>query len=346
MTTATGFNAIVGQQHPIRLLKIFIRSGKVPHALLFTGDDGVGKTSTAVALAMACNCRTLASRRHRQPRIDAVDACGTCASCKKIAGNHHPDILRVAPVSSVIRIGQVRALLQTLALKPYAADRRVVIIDDAQAMNTEAANALLKVLEEPPDRTLLVLIATQTSDLMPTVVSRCRHIRFAPLDEEAIQQLLTAEDDVPPATAATVAALCDGSITRARQWVDDRWLNHREWLIGVLNDLLAHSPRPDIRNWLALSERLAKKKDRIEESLAIITMWLRDILVAGCDARHVLNRDRLDLLTTVAGQVDRAVLIDHVEAVSRARRALLANANVRLTLDAMVLQMAGICVRP
>jgi DNA polymerase-3 subunit delta' len=183
MTTATGFNAIVGQQHPIRLLKTFIRNGKLPHALLFTGDDGVGKKLTAKAFAMACNCLNLKSARPRHADLDVIDACGDCAPCRKIAGNHHPDVIHVAPLSSVIRIAQIRTLLQTLTLKPNEADRRVVILSDAQAMNAEAGNALLKVLEEPPDRTLLVLTASQPSDLLPTVVSRCRHIRFLPLGQ-------------------------------------------------------------------------------------------------------------------------------------------------------------------
>ncbi len=343
MTTATGFNAIVGQQHPIRLLKTFVRNGRLPHALLFTGDDGVGKKMTAMALAMACNCLTLKAALCHHPRLDAVDACGNCVPCRKIAGNHHPDILRVIPQSSIIRIAQIRTLLQALTLKPNEATQRVVIISEAQTMNAEAGNALLKVLEEPPDRTLIVLIAPQTSDLLPTVVSRCQHIRFAPLEEAAIRQLLTLEGGMAPQSVTTVAALCGGSYTRARQWADDRWLGRREWIIRVLNDLTTTSGRPDIRTWLALSERLARHKDRIEESLEIITMWLRDLLVVRCDPQRVMNRDRLDVLSAAAGKIDPGALLDQADAVDRARVALQSNTNARLTLDAMVLRMAGTC---
>ena len=343
MTTAIGFDAIVGQQDPIRLLKTFVRNGTQPHALLFTGDDGVGKKMTAVAFAMACNCLTLKSALRHRPPLDAINACGACNPCKKIAGNHHPDVIHVAPTSAVIRIAQIRDLLQTLALKPNEADCRVVIFSAAQTMNPEAGNALLKVLEEPPDRTLLVLTASQPGDLLPTIVSRCRQIRFAPLGMADIRQLLEADGDVAPESMAALTALCGGSYTRARTRTDGSWLRRREWIGHMLGDLISHPGASDVRTWLALAERLAKQKDLIEDSLEIITMWLRDILVAGCDPQRVLNRDRMDALTRAAEKIGRAALIEQIEAVGKAQSALRSNTNARLTLDAMVLRMAQAC---
>jgi hypothetical protein len=153
---------------PIRLLKTFIRNGTLPHALLFSGDDGVGKKMNGHGIGHGLQLPDVKiGIRHHRPHLDAIDACGDCGPCRKISGNHHPDIIRVAPLSSVIRIAQIRTLLQTLALKPNEADRRVVILSEAQTMNPEAGNALLKVLEEPPDRTLLVLTARQTSTCCP-----------------------------------------------------------------------------------------------------------------------------------------------------------------------------------
>jgi len=343
MTTATGFDAIVGQQHPIKLLKTFIRSGTMPHALLFTGDAGVGKKMTATALAMACNCLTLKSALRHPPHPEAIDACGLCVPCKKISGGHHPDVIRVAPLSSVIRIAQIRSLLQSLALKPNEADRRVVILSEAQTMNPEAGNALLKVLEEPPDRTLLVLTASQPSDLLPTVVSRCRHLRFNPLCSADVKQLLTLAGGIDPESAETVSILCGGSYTRAQQLIDRQWLSRRDWIIRAIADQMANDGPPKIRAWLALSEKLAKKKDLIEESLEIVTMWLRDVLVVEHDPKRVFNRDRLDTLSKIASQVSPAQLLLQIDAVDRALAALRSNTNARLTLDAMVLQMAGAC---
>jgi DNA polymerase III subunit delta' len=341
MTTALGFGAIVGQAHPIRLLKTFIRNGTHPHALLFTGDDGIGKQLTAAAFAMACNCLTLAASLRQRPRPDVIDACGECIPCKKIAANQHPDIIRIAPASTLIRIDQIRELLQTLALKPHEARWRVVIISDAQAMNPEAGNALLKVLEEPPDRTLIVLTARQAADLLPTVVSRCRQIRFLPLQPVDIQRLLTVSGELSPQAAMAAAALCGGSLTRAETLIDSRWQRRRQWLIQVFVQMAADTTA-GLRPWLAMAEMLAAKKDLVEESLEIITIWLRDLLVVKVDPRRVLSQDQLDQLTRSTEQFSPSRLIRQIDALEGARAALRSNTNVRLTLDAMVLQMAGI----
>jgi DNA polymerase-3 subunit delta' len=340
MTRATGFDAIVGQHEPIRLLRTFVHNGKLPHALLFTGDEGIGKKTTALAFAMACNCRTLKAALPDAPPLAAVDACGTCVPCKKIAGGRHPDLIHVAPAPTVIKIARIRELLQTLALKPNEADRRLVLISDAHTMNPEAANALLKVLEEPPRRTLLVLTAPQPGDLLPTVASRCRHIRFAPLTTAEIGRLLTAAGDVDPASVASLSLLSGGSYTRARRRLDGKWSARRNWMIALLEKLIAPSSGADLRTWLAFSEQLAGKKDQVEESLETITLWLRDVLVAGCDPQKVMDQDRLRALTRTAAQAAPARLLACIEAVNAAKTALRSNTNVRLTLDAMVLRMA------
>jgi DNA polymerase-3 subunit delta' len=341
MTTATGFNGIVGQSTPLRQLKTFIRNGTLPHALIFTGDDGVGKKTAALALAMACNCETLAADLGRQPRPEAIDACGQCPPCRKIAGNHHPDILHVAPLSSVIRIAQIRSLLGTLALKPNEARRRVVIVSDARTMNPEAGNALLKALEEPPAGTLFVLTARQTSDLLPTIVSRCRRIRFSPLATGDIKRLLARSHDVDGQPLDTIAALSAGSFTRATAMIDNRWLARREWIIQVMDRLGHESAAREIRVWLALAETLAKNKARVEESLEIITMWLRDMLVVRWSPQRVFNHDKTDMLAAASRRVSHRQLLEQIDAVAAALAAMRSNTNLRLTMDAMVLRMAA-----
>ncbi len=340
MTSATAFSAIVGQKRPIEHLQALIRNKTLPHALLFTGDDGVGKQMTAMAFAMACNCRTLKSALDPQLPPNAVDACGQCAPCRKISRGNHPDIIHIAPVSSVIKINRIRSLLEQLAFKPNEADWRVVVIAGAHTMNPEAGNALLKVLEEPPDRTLIVLTARQTSDLLPTIVSRCRQFHFSPLDAAQIEQLLIRIGKIDAQAARTAAGLCGGSYARALKWVDPKWLQRRQWITEALGGMLAGKENR-LLPWLAFSEMLAAKKDLVEESLEIITMWLRDCLVARFAPTLVFNRDRQEALSDAAERIRPASLLACIDAVNGARTALKSNTNPRLTLDAMVLRMSG-----
>ena len=166
-----GFESITDQTRPARILAAFLKKGTIPHALLFTGIEGVGKQTAARMFAMACNC--LEDGRG-QPQVNSgkkglpdnykiSEPCGLCRSCRKILSNSHPDVIQIKPSGYNIRISQIRDLCGILSLKPYEAKVRVVIISAAQTMNMAAGNALLKILEEPPDRTILILTATEKS---------------------------------------------------------------------------------------------------------------------------------------------------------------------------------------
>ena len=168
-----GFESVIDQQKPIGILRALLEQSSVAHALLFTGIDGVGKQKTARMFAMAVNCELYRGDTTSQISVDSVP-CGQCVSCRKITSGNHPDVLHIQPQGNLIRIDQIRALGRTLAMKPYEARYRVVMISDGHRMNPESANALLKMLEEPPEQTLLVLTASETADLLPTVVSRCQ----------------------------------------------------------------------------------------------------------------------------------------------------------------------------
>jgi len=341
MTTANGFSAIVGQQQPIALLRTFIVKEKLPHALLFTGDEGIGKKMTARAFAMACNCLRVHKALREKAHDSKIDACGLCTPCKKIAAKVHPDIVHVHPQTSVIKIAQIRSLLEILTLKPNEANHRVVILSEAHTMNTQAANALLKALEEPPDRTLLLLTANHTSNLLPTIVSRCRHIPFFPLDSSSIKQLLRPSDRLTPKALDMIAGLSQGSFTRATTYADAHWIEQRNRIVRRLGDLLIPDGSDPLRSWLAFSETLSKNKDRLEESLEIVTMWLRDLLFVHYDPKRLINRDSKDMLVKVAKSVGPKLVVDYIEAVEAAQSALRSNTNTRLTMDAMVLKIMG-----
>ena len=165
---------IVGHKDLIEILRGFVRTGRLPHALLFSGPAGVGKTMVAREFFKAVNCLERTG-----------DTCDVCRSCLKARSGSHPDYLAVTPANGRILVEGIRGVISEVGLKPFEARTRFVVIEPAEQMNKASANALLKTLEEPPDATLIILVSHNPSLLLPTIVSRCQVLRFAPLDAAA-----------------------------------------------------------------------------------------------------------------------------------------------------------------
>jgi DNA polymerase-3 subunit delta' len=290
-----GFDSIIGQKHPIRLLKRFLRNGTLPHALLFTGIEGVGKRTAATEIAIALNCAN--PRADKTSRRDPSRACGICPACRQIRSNSHPDVFTVTPQNNLLRIDQIRKLIRTLAMKPFSARHRVVTIAEAQTMNPEAANALLKILEEPPRQTTLILTAPHRSELLPTIVSRCRQIAFEPLRPEELQILLADKLGTDKGQAQTIVAMAGGSYAKARKMADDTWQSQRRWILhaagldapGELNNRPATVA-------LAFSAQLAQHKDKVLDLLEMLQTWIRDLNIRPYQPERIINRDREHLI--------------------------------------------------
>lgn len=344
-----GFESIIDQERPIRILATLLHHGALPHALLFTGIEGLGKEAVAVALAMACNCLKKNSGKkqniedawgveghRRNDSISSVEACGTCKACRKIESGNHPDIIHIKPAGPIIKIAQVRALIYALAMKPYEASTRVVIIRDAQTMNPAAGNALLKMLEEPPERTVLILIATQAMDLLPTIVSRCQHIRFNPISAKKLENLLVEAHGLDPADAVAISAMANGSFSRAKAMIDGNWVCRRNW---ILEEMKLLSSRP-IGHILAFAERLAKDKETIPEALEVIKSWFRDLTIARYDPAKIIHKDIADEIISAAENLHAASLLSKMDLVHSTQNSIQANTNVRLALEVMLMKLA------
>lgn len=332
-TIVPGFDNIIGQKLPVRLLQTFLHNATLPHALIFSGISGIGKRTAAKAVAMALNC---------QKNTDKRTPCGQCPPCRQIVKGSHPDVLQIEPLGNYLRIDQIRGLLRILAMKPYAAEHRVVIIADAHAMNKEAANALLKVLEEPPSNTTLILTAPQKSDLLPTIVSRCRHIRFHPLASNDISSLLMETEGIDKTFIETAAALSEGSLTKAKQLASTFWQQQRNWLIRA-----AGLDQPDcvgqrsMASALAFAAQLAQQKEQITELLGILKTWIRDLSIWPYYPQSVINGDYVEVLERMRSHLDDRQLLSLWHAVEKAEKDIEAKSNMRLTLDVMALSLAG-----
>lgn len=340
----SGFESIKDQSLPRRLLTTFLRNGNIPHALLFTGMEGVGKKSAARLFAMACNCQShpadVTMKNGSLARLPE-DPCGHCKACRKIASDSHPDVMWIKPESALIRISQVRELNRNLALKPYEARYRVVIMSDVQSLNPEAANAFLKMLEEPPSKTLLILTTARASDVLPTIVSRCQRIRFKPLSAESLTSMLVDQESCDRAKAAVVATAAAGSYTRALALAkDNRWIDRRNWLISQIETIAAQP----VEHILATAARLAQKKEHVAEMLAIIACWLRDLAVYRFAPGKIINKDLTAKVCAVSQKSPLSSLLAQIDAIQEAQKKLKANTNLRLTLEGLLLKLAALAV--
>lgn len=326
-----GFESIINQRAPLEILTTFIRKGNIPHALLFYGINGVGKRAAAKLFSMALNCR--GNHSGSQP---SEKSCGVCRSCCKIESGNHPDVIRIKPSGAFIRIAQIRELLETLSLKPYEATIRVVVISDAHAMNPEAANALLKMLEEPPDQTIFILTTEQLADLLPTVVSRCQQIRFRPVSLENLKRLLRKEYSLTTDVAHIIAAMANGSQTKAAQMIQGNWMEKRDWLIGEMESLTSKS----MNRLMLFAEKLSNDKAVLMNSLDIMMSWLRDVLIYQFNPQKVINTDITNRIKIASEQLPAEVLLLRIKHVLQTQRDIRANANLRLALDTLVMRLA------
>lgn len=225
------WRSIRGHDRAVETLRRTLAQGRLPHAFLFVGPEGIGKRSFAETFAQALLCE-------RAPEAD-LNPCGACPSCLQVAAGTHPDVHRVARPEDKhdLSIKQIRDLCLDLGLKPAAGKRKVAIVDDADDLNDEAANAFLKTLEEPPPGSVLILIGSSPEGQLDTIVSRCRVLRFDPLPEADLAQVLLDQqvtDD--PAEASRLAHLADGSVARARGLADASIDAFRRGLIDELAD--------------------------------------------------------------------------------------------------------------
>lgn len=250
----------------------------------------------------------------------------------------HPDFHILEPDGLFIRIAQVRELLRIFSLKPHGSGYRVAIFRNAHAMNPEAANALLKMLEEPPARSLLILTASRISDLLPTIVSRCHPIRFRPLSRETAADLLRNIAGLEKSEAEALAILCHGSISRALALHKAGWIRRRMWLIDTIESL-GELP---VNARLALAESLAKDREQMAVAIDVATDWFRDLAVVSVSPGAVQNKDLIDRASRSASRLGFERIEAALRILLKAARAITGSANIRLTAEVMMMRLASL----
>ncbi|MDT8335415.1 MAG: DNA polymerase III subunit delta', partial [Desulfurivibrionaceae bacterium] len=273
--------SVLGQDKAKKMLRGAVRSHRLSHAYLFRGPAGVGKKTLARAFGNYLNC---------QAPVAGQDACGSCRSCRKLKSGNHPDLLLVEPDGAAIKIKQIRELKHALTFPPFEAKYRIVLIADVHTMRREAANSLLKILEEPPPGNQLILSGDEAGDILPTILSRCQIIPFTSLARVLVADRLAATG-IAPDEAASLAAIADGSLGRAKTLADSELLETRRAIIAGLLEM-KQAKRPAAATVFALAEQAAGLADRLPDLLDLVKLWFRDlIMLANHLPEEIVNRD-------------------------------------------------------
>jgi DNA polymerase-3 subunit delta' len=342
------FDRIAGNQRVKELLRHTLESRRVPGALLFSGEEGIGKKLFALEIAKALNCRS--------PR--GVEACDVCPSCARISKMNYPqsddsddwkdilwtdhtDVGMVVAPKRVLLVNQMRQIEREANYRPFEGKARVFLIEDADKFNDQSANALLKVLEEPPPTSHLILITSRPAMLLPTVRSRCQMIRFSPLTVSEIEQYLLQTETASPAQARLRARLAHGSIGRALASDIESFKLQRDAMLRVIEALAT-----DDRGLLLLSsEELnsAGQKDDYESSLDILETLIRDALMLslGVQDHQIVNDDLRSQLAKVAERINAGTAANWIAKIEELREQLVVNINRKVATDALLLSMAS-----
>ncbi len=287
------------------------------------------------------------------------EPCNECISCKKILSGMHPDIIIISPEKDKIKIAQIRKINATLTMKPNEAEMRMVLIEDAGKMNKEASNALLKILEEPPDKTFFILISENITGIIPTIISRCLHIRFSHTSCKSLKLKLIKDYNIDPVMASIAADYSNGSITKAlmfagiKKQTDNNteytdtpqntpnWIKTRQWLIGEVSGIMAdkRKNRTDVSIVLAMAAKLSSDPDYAQDSILIIKTWLRDLVVYRYSPDKIINHDFSSVLEDITQWVGVQKIISWFKALNAAENKIKSNTSTRLALECFFLKL-------
>lgn len=277
---------IIGHDDLVTCFRHATQQGRLGSSFLFAGPEGVGKRTFALRLAQSLLCQSRSE--------EVLEACGSCPSCVQVAAGTHPDleILSRPPDKAFIPLELLigdkehrmqEGLCHNLSLRPFMGGRKIAIIDDADYLNPEGANCLLKTLEEPPPRSVLILIGTSPARQLPTIRSRCQLVRFCPLDPQVVASLLVTQGIVSdPQQAERLAQLSEGSLQRAKDMSDaDLWAFRTRLYESLVNRLADFAPLcKELSVFVDRAGREAPaRRQRLRQVVGLATGFYRAVLL-------------------------------------------------------------------
>jgi DNA polymerase-3 subunit delta' len=322
---------MVGQDRAVAMLHRAVASGRLAHACLFDGPEGVGKRSAALGLALALCCT-------EAPGL----GCGQCDACRRIETGQHPDVLALAPADKQYVVEQAREIVAIASTRPHEAPARILILDRADALNASSANCLLKTLEEPCPGNHLVLVTSAPDRLLATIRSRTQRVRFVGLQPSSLVEIALRKG-ATRAQAETAASLAGGQVARLLQALESEAASNLWTVVGNFRKAAA------TKGICAIFDAAGEFSDKesrqdLPEVLALLARLYRDALVTAAGAGElVLLRDRASELETLAGRArkdyDLLTLRGALREVVQASIALASNVNPVTALEKMLIDL-------
>ena len=321
------FSDIIGQDMIKEHLMNALKTGNISHAYIINGERYSGKEYIAKVFAMALQCEK-----------GDVDPCNECHACKQALSSNQPDtILLTHEKPNVITVDDIREQINNdIVIKPYACERKIYIINEAEKMNVQAQNALLKTLEEPPEYAVIIILTTNVDALLPTIVSRCVVLNMKPVDDELVKEFLMEYVQVPDYKAEVCAAFARGNLGKAKI------LANSEEFDKIKTEAIALLKHIDEMNVNEISIAIKQMNEytlEINDYLDILAIWYRDALMfkATADANNLIFRDEIKFIKQTASRSTYEGLEIILKALDKAKARLSANVSFDLTMELLLL---------
>ena len=322
-----GFGDIIGHNQIVEHLKNAIRMEKISHAYILNGENMAGKMMLAEAFAMALQCEA-----------GGDEPCMECRSCRQAMAHNQPDIIYVThDKPNIISVDDIRSQLNNdIVIKPYSSKYKIYIVDEAEKMNVQAQNALLKTIEEPPAYGIILLLTTNADGFLPTILSRCITLNLKSVQEDLIKSHLMKKFQVPDYQADVCAAFAQGNVGKAIQLASSDEFNE------LKSDAIALVKKLEDMDLFEMNEQIklvSEYKNRIDEFLDLLTLWFRDVLYAKAtnDVRNLIFKDEVYDIKKQAAKRSYYGIESILNSLEQTRVRLNANVNFELVIEMLLL---------
>ncbi len=325
----TTWLSVIGQEQMTQNLENALSHKKISHAYLFQGERLSGKRMIADLFARALQCEGEGNK-----------PCNQCRSCKQAINGNHPDIIYVEhDKPNVISVDNIRTQINgDIAIKPYSSAYKIYIVDEAEKMNTQAQNALLKTLEEPPEYAVIMLLSTRAEAMLPTILSRCVALHTKPVSDDKIKQFLMHQIQIPDYRASICASFARGNVGRAIQLAANEDFDRmKAEVLGHLKAIF----EMEIHQMASAAKKITEEKFDIEDYLDLCFIWYRDVLLykACGDRRHLVFLEEIRDIERIGEQYTYEAIKNVIDAIERARSRIKSNVNFDLTMELLFMEM-------